>query len=53
MEPGCTPHLGAHIGPIWVPYRLLTGVHLPIMLARAPGSIERERAVLLRNPIYF
>ena len=25
MEPGCTPHMGAHIGPIWVPYRLLAG----------------------------
>ena len=23
MEPGRTPHMGAHIGPIWVPYRLL------------------------------
>ena len=29
MEPGCTAHMGAHMGPIWVPtwdpYRLLAG----------------------------
>ena len=25
MEPGCTPHMGAHIGPIRVLYRLLAG----------------------------
>ena len=25
MEPGCTAHIGAHMGPIWVPYRLLAG----------------------------
>ena len=42
MEPGCTPHIGAHIGPTWVPYRLLAAAHLPIMPARAPGSIKRK-----------
>ena len=26
MEPGCTAHMGAHMGPIWVPYRLLAGM---------------------------
>ena len=25
MEPDCTAHMGAHMGPIWVPYRLLSG----------------------------
>ena len=25
MEPGCTAHMGAHMGPIWDPYRLLAG----------------------------
>ena len=23
MEPDCTAHMGAHMGPIWDPYRLL------------------------------
>ena len=26
MEPGCTAHMGAHMGPIWAPYRLLAGL---------------------------
>ena len=25
MELGCTAPMGAHMGPIWVPYRLLAG----------------------------
>ena len=25
MEPGWAAHIGAHMGPIWVPYRLLAG----------------------------
>ena len=27
MEPGCTVHMGVHMGPILVPYRLLAGEH--------------------------
>ena len=27
MEPSCTAHMGAHMGPIWVPYRLLAGYY--------------------------
>ena len=26
MEPGYTAHMGAHMGPILVPYRLLAGL---------------------------
>ena len=26
VEPGCTANMGAHMGPIWVPYRLLAGL---------------------------
>ena len=25
---GTTPHMGAHIGPMWAPYRLLSGNNL-------------------------
>ena len=25
MEPSCTAHMDAHMGPIWVQYRLLAG----------------------------
>ena len=31
MKPGCTPHrcpYRSHMGPIWVPYRLLAGKEL-------------------------
>ena len=28
VEPGCTPHMGAYISPIWVSYRLLAGKQL-------------------------
>ena len=32
MEPGCTAHMGAHMGPIWVPYRLLAGMYGTMVL---------------------
>ena len=28
VEPSCTPHMGAILGPILVPYRLLAGLEL-------------------------
>ena len=37
MEPGYTAHMGAHMGPIWVTNRLLSGYGLPIWGVQ-PGS---------------
>ena len=45
-EPGCTAHMGAHMGPIWVPYRLLAGsMHLT-------GAVSRSQSPYIYTAQY-
>ena len=47
MEPSCTPHMDANIGPIWVPYKLLAGI-----LVRVP-TVERKTTIKIHGHAFI